>query len=215
MKEYTAFIFDFDLTLVDSSKAIITCFKHTLSEFGCIVPSDEAIYNTIGHPLRDSLAALAGSNLNIDTMLETYRKKADEIMAKQTVFYPKAIEILRSLQKAGKKTAIVSTKFRYRIEEAFLVNTDEIPLDRIIGNEDVNAPKPAPDGIWKAAEALCVDPDDILYIGDSYIDALTAQNAGVDFAAVLTGSTGREDFQKYPHVAVAASLTELFNALGL
>lgn len=215
MKEYTLFVFDFDLTLVDSSKAILACIKYTLSEYACDIPSDEVIYNTIGLPLMDSLATLSGnnSNLNIESLIKTYMKKADEIMAKQSIFYPKAIDILNRLQREGKKTAIVSTKYRYRIEETFLVNTDKIPLDCIIGYEDVNVPKPAPNGILKVADILDIALSDILYIGDSYIDAITAQNAGVDFAAITTGSTNSDDFQNYPHVMVTSSLIELFDNL--
>ena len=46
-KSFDAFIFDFDLTLADSSKGILKCFKHTLSEFGYDIPDDNTIYNTI------------------------------------------------------------------------------------------------------------------------------------------------------------------------
>lgn len=31
-------------------------------------------------------------------------------------------------------------------------------------------------------------------VGDSIVDVQTAQNAGVDFAGVLTGTTKKEDF---------------------
>lgn len=51
MGKYKAYIFDFDLTLADSSKGILMCFKHTLSEFGYFVPSDEEIFKTIGYDI--------------------------------------------------------------------------------------------------------------------------------------------------------------------
>jgi phosphoglycolate phosphatase len=53
----------------------------------------------------------------------------------------------------------------------------------------------------------------VLYIGDNYIDALTAQNAQVDFAAVTTGSTTAEEFKKYSNVYVGTSLTDIFQHL--
>ena len=212
MKDYTTFIFDFDLTLVDSSKAILTCFYHTLSEFGCTIPDEKEIYDTIGLPLVDALKILSGkdSDADAEAMRTVYVKKADEIMAKQSIFYPGALEILHRLRVEGKKTAIVSSKMRYRIEETFLAHTDKILVDHIVVHGDVSAPKPAPDGILKAVEILGSAPGDILYIGDSYVDAAAAQNAGVDFAAVTTGSTDREEFQKYPHIMIASSLAELF-----
>lgn len=213
MKDYTAFIFDFDLTLVDSSEAILTCFYHTLSEFGCTVPEEKKIYDTIGLTLVDALKILSGKNSDTDAeaMRTVYVKKADEIMAKQSIFYPGTFEILERIRREGKKTAIVSSKMKYRIEETFLAHTDKILVDHIVGHGDVTNPKPAPDGILKAAEILGAAPDDILYIGDSYIDAAAAQNAGVDFAAVTTGSTDSKEFQKYPYIFIASSLAELFD----
>jgi phosphoglycolate phosphatase len=50
----------------------------------------------------------------------------------------------------------------------------------------------------------------VLYIGDSYIDAETALNSGVDFAGVTTGSTTKEDFEKYPHIYIGSSLLDIF-----
>ena len=213
MKDYTTFIFDFDLTLVDSSEAILTCFYHTLSEFGSTVTDEKEIYDTIGLPLVDALKILSGKNSDTDAeaMRTVYVKKADDIMAKQSIFYPRVLEILHRLRQEGKKTAIVSSKMRYRIEETFLVHTDKILVDHIVGHGDVSNPKPAPDGILKAAEILGADPDHVLYIGDSHIDAAAAQNAGVDFAAVTTGSTDKGEFRKYPHIFIAPSLAELFD----
>jgi len=48
-----------------------------------------------------------------------------------------------------------------------------------------------------------------LYIGDSYIDAQTAQNAKIDFVGVTTGTTSREKLESYPHVAVLDNLKDI------
>jgi phosphoglycolate phosphatase len=57
-------------------------------------------------------------------------------------------------------------------------------------------------------ELLGVNKDEVLYVGDSYIDAETAVNAGVDFAAVTTGPTDKETFMRYPNIAIGGSLSE-------
>ena len=44
---------------------------------------------------------------------------------------------------------------------------------------------------------------------DNVIDGEAAQNAGVDFAAVLTGNNVREDFFHLPHVKIMNTLAEL------
>lgn len=80
MKEYTTFVFDFDLTLVDSSSAILTCFRHTLAEFGCIIPDEKKIYDTIGLTLVNALKILSGkdSDTDVEAMRKVYVKKADD-----------------------------------------------------------------------------------------------------------------------------------------
>lgn len=214
--KYKAVVFDFDLTLADSTDPIIACYKYTLKKFGYKVPPDKAIFDTIGKTLLDSFDILTGipNNPQREEMRGEYVRKADTCMAKGTKFYPDAIALLQILQNAGIKTAIVSSKMKYRIEETFLVHTGSVPVDVIIGLHDMPNPKPAPDGLLLAAQALNVAVPDILYVGDSYIDAETALNAGVDFAAVTTGSTTHEDFQNYPYICISDSLLGIFTFIN-
>ena len=56
---------------------------------------------------------------------------------------------------------------------------------------------------------LGLTPDQVLYCGDTVIDAETAQRAGAHFAAILNGTTPAEAFEEYPKEHVAADLMEL------
>ena len=214
--KYKAVIFDFDLTLADSTEPIVACYKFTLEKFGYRIPSDEEIVSTIGKTLLDSFDILTGipNNPQREEMRGEYVRKADSCMAKGTKFYPDAVALLQILQNAGVKTAIVSSKMKYRIEETFLVHTGSVPVDLIVGVHDMPNPKPSPDGILIAAEALNAPTGDILYVGDSYIDAETALNAGVDFAAVTTGPTTAEEFKKYPNICISESLLGIFTSIN-
>ena len=216
MMRYRLAVFDFDLTLADSTKPITECFKYTLDKFGYPPVPDEEIFATIGKTLLDSFDILTGipNNPQREEMRVEYVKKADTVMAAGTEFYPDAIAILHILQNAGVKTAIVSSKMKYRIEETFMLHTGSVPVDLIIGLNDTAAPKPAPDGIIRAGEMLGVPLEDTLYIGDNLIDAETARNAGVDFAAVTTGSTTREEFESLPHICIGGSLLEIFTSIN-
>ena len=62
-------------------------------------------------------------------------------------------------------------------------------MDIIVGGEDVKAAKPSPEGLLLAIKRLHVSKAETLYIGDSTVDAETAQAAGVDFAGVTHGVT--------------------------
>lgn len=208
---YRAAIFDFDLTLADSSKGILICFKHTLNAFGYPIPDDRTIYNTIGLTLVDALDLLTGIQYNPqrEAMRAEYVKISDVEMVRNTFFYDGVIEMLEGLRRDGVKVGVCSTKYRYRIVQSFERQAGSLPVDLIIGGEDVKAAKPDPQGLLKCIEELGVDKSEVLYVGDNIIDAQTAQNAGVDFAAVLTGSTSGQEFEKLPHKLIADRLTDI------
>lgn len=213
MLKYKAYIFDFDLTLADSSKGILECFKHTLAHFGYEIPEDRTIYNTIGLTIQDSFDILTNTPMNPlrEEMRTVYVEKANEVMSANTFFYEDTLPTLEKLRAEGAKIAIVSTKMRYRIVESFEMQLGAHPYDLIVGLDDVSVPKPDPQGLNKAMELLGIKPDETLYVGDSYIDAETAVNAGVDFAAVTTGSTDKESFMRYPHKVIGSTLSEILH----
>lgn len=96
MSKYRYFVFDFDLTLADSSEGILECFKHVLKEFGYPPKDDRTIYNTIGMTLVDAFDLLTDmpDNPQREDMRKAYVKKADEVMVKKTYFYDDTIAIL-------------------------------------------------------------------------------------------------------------------------
>ena len=211
MSRYKAFIFDFDLTLADSSKGILICFKHTLDAFGYSIPDDRTIYNTIGLTLLDAFDILTGipDNPQREEMRAEYVKKADEEMVKNTFFYDGVIDMLEQFRSRGVRVGVCSTKFRYRIVQSFERQAGCLPVDLIIGGEDVINAKPDPQGLLACIEKLGLDRSEVLYVGDNIVDAQTAQRAGVDFTAVLTGSTAKDEFLALPHRCIVDKLTDI------
>lgn len=212
---FDTFVFDFDLTLADSSKAILKCFKHTFAEFGYDIPDDTSIYNTIGLTLEQAFEVLAGVK-DAETKKEMracYVKKADEVMAADTVFFPEAVNALEKLKSKNFKVGIVSTKYRYRIVETFEKQGVSLSGIEIIGGEDVSAHKPYPSGLNMIIERLGSEKNKVLYVGDSYIDAETAENAGVSFGGVTTGSTTKEKFAEYHCFEVAENVGKLIEVI--
>ena len=85
----------------------------------------------------------------------------------------------------------------------------------IVGSDVVKEYKPDPEGLLLAMEQMRVSPGQVLYCGDTLIDAQTAQRAGVDFCAVLNGTTTEQEFLSVPHVHIARDLMELSRWLGV
>jgi phosphoglycolate phosphatase len=208
---HTAYLFDFDYTLAFSEPGIVACYRHVLDLHGHRGISDHEICRTIGHTVSDSFGMLCGERDDA-TLKQYYTEfvlKADEVMVDMTVLYPEAVDAIKRLRSRGLTAGIVSTKLRRRIVSSLERYDLAALVDVVIGGDDVSAAKPDPEGVLLAIKHLGAEKSGVLYIGDSVIDAETAKNAGVDFAAVLTGATEAREFDGFPYTRIMKDLGEL------
>ena len=209
MNNYDAYIFDFDYTLADATNPIVESFNYAFDKLNLKRASYKDIVNTIGIPLGEAYTLLTGdkSEESVNLFKKYQKEKSDQITVKQTVFIGEAKKVLQTLKSNDKKIGIVSSRWGQRIND-ILVNLDARDLvDIIIGTEHVEKYKPNPEGLFKIIDMM--EAKNVLYIGDSYIDAETAQNAKVDFVGVTTGTTPREKLERYPNVAVLDDIAGL------
>ncbi len=192
-----ALIFDFDLTLADSSQGIFQCVNYALQKTGNQLVDYDYVKKLIGHSLPETFKLITGktSDLEAKEFTSHFTEHADKVMNLNTFLFPEVFETIPELRKQGFRTAIVSTKFRYRI--AGILERDNMTelFDYIIGGEDVKYHKPNPEGLLSAIQKLGIQKEEAIYIGDTVIDVETAQRAGVDFIAVLRGTTTEADFK--------------------
>lgn len=211
IQQYSSFFFDFDYTLADSSKGIVTCFRIVLDRHNYKGISDEAVKRTIGMTLEDSFAQLTGINdFELMTLLkDEYLKEADEIMSDNTVLYDDTLPLILQLKKQNAAVGIISTKQSYIIRQTLEKYRVELLFDTVIGLLDVKKTKPDPEGLLLGMKLVNAVREKTLYVGDNIIDAKTAEAAGVDFVGVTTGMTTEKDFEPYPHKAVLSVLSQL------
>ena len=208
---YQTYLFDFDYTLADSSRGIVTCFRIVLNRHQFTNITDEAIKRTIGKTLEDSFSILTGVTdpEQLAAFRNEYKNAADIHMNVNTVLFPDTLSTLKELKERGARIGIISTKYRFRILSYLNDFLPESFFDIVVGGEDVDAPKPSPIGVQYALKHLGCSPAETLYIGDSTVDAETARNAGVDFAGVLNGMTTAEELRVYPHRIIMNNLKDL------
>ena len=213
MRPYKAYVFDFDYTLADSSRGIVTCFRRVLERHGYTKVTDTDIKRTIGRTLEEAFSILTG--VDDAAVLAAYKKEygaeADVYMTANTELFPETAEVLEALKSRGAAVGIVSTKYRFRILDLLEQKGRPEWVDFIVGGEDVRTPKPSPEGLLLAVERAGCRKEEVLYVGDSIVDARTAQTAGVDFVGVLNGMTTREELAAYPHCAIADDLRGLLS----
>ncbi|HJF85291.1 MAG TPA: HAD family hydrolase [Megamonas hypermegale] len=208
---YKFYLFDFDYTLANAETGIVKCFKLLMQQEGYFIPPDDEIKKTIGLPMIEAIRVLFKEDDDklLHELKDKYTEFADIHMTPNTVLYPQTIPALRRIKESGAKTAIISSKTRRRIMQTLTRDNIADLVEFVIGSEDVKTHKPSPEGMFMAIERFGADKKDVLYIGDNVIDGEAAQNAGVDFAAVLTGNNVREDFFHLPHVKIMNTLAEL------
>ena len=206
-----AVIFDFDYTLADSSQGAIECINFALDQMGLDRVSDEAACRTIGLSLHETFLTL-GDHHEPDRCEEFYRlfvARAEEVMSNLTVLYESVPAMVETLRTTGLKLAIVSTKYRRRIDQVLTRESLLHGFDVVIGGEDVKQHKPHPQGLFEALQRLECSPECVMYVGDSVVDAELAKRAGVPLVVVLSGTTPRAHFALYEPVAVLEDVSQL------
>ena len=211
--KYTVYLFDFDYTLADSSRGIVTCFRSVLERHGYTGITDDMIKRTIGKTLEESFSILTGITDadQLESFRQEYSKEADIYMNANTILFPDTLPTLTHLKKQGIRIGIISTKYRFRILSFLRNHMPDDWFDIIIGGEDVTHHKPDPEGLLLAIDRLKACPEEVLYIGDSTVDAGTAAAAGVSFTGVTSGMTTAQEFQAYPYDRIISTLGQLIS----
>ena len=205
-------MFDFDYTLFDTSRGVIQCMRHAFATVALAVPDEDAIRRSIGLPLEDAIKHLsdgAASQRCIEEMVRLFLQSADSWMVDGTVPIAPVPQIIRDLRADGLELAIVTGKYRARVERTLRKFEIGSCFDVLVCGDEV-AKKPDPEGIRRVmARYTGLAATQFAFIGDHYLDILTARNAGVDSIAVATGQVTVDILASYSPHAVVRSLGEL------
>lgn len=206
-----AVFFDFDFTLAESTTASVECINHALVACGYPAADREAIRRCIAFPLTEVLPRLTGveSHEAIAQFAAVYRSRADQVTAGLTQLFPSVYRALPLVRSQSLKTAIVSTKPRYRIESILAVREAGHLFDFIVGGEDVRKHKPDPEPLLHALSRWNLAPSEVVYVGDHPVDAAAARDAEIPFIAMLTGASRLDEFADFPTHATLHSLDDL------
>ncbi len=177
MKDYDAYLFDWDGTLARSLEVWLEIKRELYHSHGLEL-TDEQIVLSFGR-VRVTLQEMAVSNAIIDKILDQMGKLSSQRIP-AAEFYPYAYEMLLALKAKGKKLALITTGWRETIDMILDKHQLHGVFDVVITGGDVKEHKPHPEGILTALKRLGVRKDRAVMLGDSDKDLLAAKNAGVD-----------------------------------
>lgn len=213
--KYQAIIFDFDYTLGDCTEGIVESVNYGLHKMEQKEAELPKIRKAVGMTLEDTYSFMTGSDVEEERALfaNYFMEKADEVMVDCSRFMPFARETLEMLYVKKVPVGIVTTKRANQIEGIMKLHGTKPLVKYICGSDSVKVEKPDPEGLLKMVEEMKLTPKDVLYVGDSMIDAQTAQNAGIDFGGVTTGATTLEELESYPHVILMNDLRPILTMI--
>lgn len=192
--KYKTVIFDLDGTLLDTLDDLVTSVNEYLAASGHPQRTREEIRGFLGYGamelVRDALPEPLPPE-ELEKAVEDYKKVYRRNMTDSTRPYAGIMDMLRDLNKAGVKTAVVSNKPDNSVVDLCREMFGGL-VDIAAGDQPGYPRKPDPHLVKHVMRKLDADPATTLYVGDSEVDVETAKNAGVHGAAVTWGFRDRD-----------------------
>lgn len=194
-KKFSTVLFDLDGTLLDTLADLADAVNYALHEMGYPAHTYDEIRMYLGNGvamLMKRAVPTGTSPEDTDRALAIFKERYAAHDKDKTAPYPGIPDLLRALHDRGVKTAVISNKFDAAVK--VLNRTyfgDLIPV--AIGENEAAGikKKPDPASVFAAMEELGVKKENCIYVGDSDVDLLTAENAGIPCIGCAWGFRGK------------------------
>ncbi len=201
-------IFDHDMTIVDSSYAIMEGFNSVARHEGLPEVDHDKVMEYIATPIPVFCEGLLGEYR--PEWVKLYRENSVGIEKKLIRPFYDTVPTMKKLHDIGVIRAVASN--REFPSRAMVHSGIAKYFDVIVGAEEPwgHLPyKPNPAMINEILEHFSINPDEALYIGDSDVDIFTATAADVRGVGITLGNFDAQDFKKLGAWKCVNNLSEL------
>ena len=191
---YKLAVFDMDGTILDTLEDLKDSTNFALEKCGYPTRSYDEVRRFVGNGIRKLIERAVPEGLTteqIDRVHEVFTEHYKVHCADTTKAYDGIKPLLEKLRASGVKTAVVSNKADYGVQELCREYFDGL-FDYAVGEREGIRRKPAPDAVNEALRVLGIDKSEAVYIGDSDVDFETAKNAELPCISVLWGFRDEE-----------------------
>ena len=182
-------IFDLDGTLINTIDGLGQACNYALAACGYPIHPIEDYPRLVGNGINRLIErALPEAHRNEETVLRLRKYFVpyyDEHNCELTCPYDGIIELLQTLKEEGHTLAVASNKYQAATEK-IVAHFFPGVFDVVLGERENVARKPDPQIVWDIVECL-EDASEMLYVGDSLVDAETAKAAKIPFVACTWG----------------------------
>ena len=188
-------ILDFDGTLADTRDKIVAVLQHVMAGQGLPVADAKTCASVIGYHLKQCFQIIYPhlTDAEADGCVDAYRRYfAAHEQSLVPELFPQVREALEVFHREGVRMAIASSRTSKSLCSfvAAMGLSDYFPL--VVGGEDVERAKPAPDAVLAILSATGVFPEEALVVGDMPVDIQMGRAAGVRTVGVTYGNSSRE-----------------------
>jgi phosphoglycolate phosphatase len=199
MSQYQLVVFDWDGTLMDSTRDIVRAIQAACLDVGLPVPDDTQASWVIGLSLDEALRHVTPdlSPEQRPYYLERYRYhylKRDSELA----LFDGVLPMLEDLRGKGVELAVATGKSRVGLNRA-LEATGLGPYFSVTRCADETFGKPHPGMLLEIMDKLGAAPDSVLMVGDTSHDLNMAANAGIHGLGVSYGAHAEDELRQHPH----------------
>ena len=189
-------IFDWDGTLMDSTRKITRCIQAAAQEMQLEVPSHDEAKWVIGLGLVEAMQALFPmvSKDVIGGVVESYKKHYVELDDTEQPLFDDVIDGLSEMAQAGALLAVATGKSRVGLNR---VLTQSGLGDAFVTTRcaDESRTKPNPQMLIDILDYTAIDAEHALMVGDTTFDMEMATNASMPGLAVSYGAHPIEQLQ--------------------
>lgn len=214
---YKLIIFDLDGTLLNSIEDLANSVNHVLQVYKYPTHTTNAyklfIGNGVNKLLERALPENARTNDIVSALKHDFIKHYNKHSEKHTKPYEGIEALLTNLQKENYKIAIASNKFHDATVALAKKYFPSILFSDVIGQREGIETKPHPQILNEIIEKAAVNKKEVLYIGDSGVDAMTAINADVDFIGVLWGFRTKTELEQCGATKLTLNTQDLYSII--
>ena len=212
--KYELVIFDWDGTLMDSTRMIARSLQQACRDIGAPVPTEEDALFVIGLNLQDTFARVAPT-LDAQQQARLAERYRYHFLANEheAPLYDGVVPMLEDLHGGGRRLAVATGKARRGLDRV-LAQTGLARWFEATRCADEGFAKPHPGMLLMLLDMTGVEPSKAVMVGDTTHDLELAANAGVDAVAVTYGAHPTSLLDTRPAVARVSSVPELHRWLA-
>lgn len=210
--KYKLVIFDLDGTILDTLEDLYNSVNFALRRNSLPERTMEEVRAFVGNGIRLLIERAVPENTETeitDAVFADFRAHYAGHSFDNTKPYDGIIEMLTKLRCNGIKTAVVSNKADFAVQKLIRLFFNGL-FDFVSGEREGISKKPAPDTVFEAIRFTGILSRDTVYIGDSEVDIMTAENANIDIITVDWGFRDRACLLENGATKIVSDINSLF-----